>query len=58
MHEKIYDVENFNSFTHSLGHKNNSIEKRTRMRKFKTKQERVQKDLSLPNQKQKAKKGF
>ena len=53
MHEKIYDVENFNAFTHSLGHKNNSIEKRTRMRKFKTKQERVQKDLSLPNQKQK-----
>jgi len=58
MHEKIYDVENFNSFTNSLGHKNNSIEKRTRVRKLKTKQERVQKDLSLPNQKQKAKKGF
>ena len=58
MHEKIYDVKNFNSFTNSLGHKNNSIEKRTRVRKLKTKQERVQKDLSLPNQKQKDKKGF
>ena len=58
MKQFIRDVENFNKFENQLGQECNSIYKIRRVRNLKTKQERVQKDLSLPNQKQKAKKGF
>ena len=58
MKQFIRDTENFNKFENQLGREFNSIYKTRRVRDLKTKQERVQKDLSLPNQKQKTKKGF
>jgi len=58
MKQFIRDTENFNKFENQLGREFNSIFKIRRVRDLKTKQERVQKDLSLPNQKQKEKKGF
>jgi len=58
MKQFIRDTENFNKFENQLGQESNSIHKVRRVRNLKTKQERVQKDLSLPNQKQRAKKGF
>jgi len=58
MKQFIRDTENFNKFENQLGQESNSIHKVRRVRNLKTKQERVQKDLSLPNQKQKEKKGF
>ena len=58
MKQFIRDTENFNKFENQLGREFNSIFKIRRVRDLKTKQERVQKDLSLPNQKQKTKKGF
>jgi len=58
MKQFIRDTENFNKFENQLGREFNSIYKTRRVRDLKTKQERVQKDLSLPNQKQKKKKGF
>ena len=58
MKQFIRDTENFNKFENQLGQESNSIHKVRRVRNLKTKQERVQKDLSLPNQKQKTKKGF
>ena len=58
MKQFIRDTENFNKFENQLGREFNSIYKVRRVRNLKTKQERVQKDLSLPNQKQKEKKGF
>ncbi len=58
MKQFIRDTENFNKFENQLGREFNSIYKIRRVRDLKTKQERVQKDLSLPNQKQKEKKGF
>ena len=58
MKQFIRDTENFNKFENQLGREFNSIFKIRRVRDLKTKQERVQKDLSLPNQKQKKKKGF
>ena len=58
MKQFIRDTENFNKFENQLGREFNSIYKIRRVRDLKTKQERVQKDLSLPNQKQKKKKGF
>ena len=58
MKQFIRDTENFNKFENQLGREFNSIFKTRRVRDLKTKKERVQKDLSLPNQKQKEKKGF
>jgi len=58
MKQFIRDTENFNKFENQLGQESNSIHKVRRVRNLKTKQERVQKDLSLPNQKQLKKKGF
>ena len=58
MKQFIRDVENFNKFENQLGQECNSIYKIRRVRNLKTKQERVQKDLSLPNQKKREKKGF
>ena len=58
MKQFIRDTENFNKFENQLGREFNSIYKVRRVRNCKTKQERVQKDLSLPNQKKKEKKGF
>lgn len=58
MKQFIRDTENFNKFENQLGREFNSIYKIRRVRDLKTKKERVQKDLSLPNQKQKEKKGF
>jgi len=58
MKQFIRDTENFNKFENQLGQESNSIHKVRRVRNLKTKQERVQKDLSLPNQKQRKKKGF
>jgi len=58
MKQFIRDTENFNKFENQLGREFNSIYKTRRVRDLKTKKERVQKDLSLPNQKQKQKKGF
>mgnify|MGYP003141740894 FL=1 len=58
MKQFIRDTENFNKFENQLGQESNSIHKVRRVRNLKTKQERVQKDLSLPNQKQTKKKGF
>ena len=58
MKQFIRDTENFNKFENQLGQESNTIYKIRRVRNLKTKQERVQKDLSLPNQKQKEKKGF
>jgi len=58
MKQFIRDTENFNKFENQLGQESNSIHKVRRVRNLKTKQERVQKDLSLPNQKQPEKKGF
>ena len=58
MKQFIRDTENFNKFENQLGREFNSIFKIRRVRDLKTKKERVQKDLSLPNQKQKEKKGF
>ena len=58
MKQFIRDVENFNKFENQLGQECNSIYKTRRVRNLKTKQERVQIDLSLPNQKKRAKKGF
>jgi hypothetical protein len=58
MKQFIRDTENFNKFENQLGREFNSIYKTRRVRDLKTKKERVQKDLSLPNQKQKEKKGF
>jgi len=58
MKQFIRDTENFNKFENQLGRDFNSIYKIRRVRDLKTKKERVQKDLSLPNQKQKYKKGF
>ena len=58
MKQFIRDTENFNKFENQLGREFNSIHKIRRVRNTKTKQERVQKDLSLPNQKQQEKKGF
>ena len=58
MKQFIRDTENFNKFENQLGQEFNSIHKVRRVRNFKTKQERVQKDLSLPNQKKREKKGF
>ncbi len=58
MKQFIRDTENFNKFENQLGREFNSIYKTRRVRDLKTKQERVQKDLSLPNQKQPPKKGF
>ena len=56
MKQFIRDTENFNKFENQLGREFNSIYKTRRVRDLKTKQERVQKYLSLPNQKQKEKK--
>lgn len=58
MKQFIRDTENFNKFENQLGREFNSIYKIRRVRDLKTKKERVQKDLSLPNQKQPEKKGF
>ena len=58
MKQFIRDTENFNKFENQLGQEFNSINKVRRVRNLKTKQERVQKDLSLPNQKKREKKGF
>ena len=58
MKQFIRDTENFNKFENKLGQESNSIHKVRRVRNLKTKQERVQKDLSLPNQKKREKKGF
>ena len=58
MKQFIRDTENFNKFENQLGQEFNSIHKVRRVRSLKTKQERVQKDLSLPNQKKREKKGF
>jgi len=58
MKQFIRDTENFNKFENQLGREFNSIYKIRRVRDLKTKKERVQKDLSLPNQKKKEKKGF
>ena len=58
MKQFIRDTENFNKFENQLGQECNSIHKVRRVRDLKTKQERVQKDLSLPNQKKREKKGF
>ena len=58
MKQFIRDVENFNKFENQLGQECNSIYKIRRVRNLKTKQERVQKDLSLPNQNKKEKKVF
>ena len=58
MKQFIRDTENFNKFENQLGQESNTIYKIRRVRNCKTKQERVQKDLSLPNQKQREKKGF
>jgi len=58
MKQFIRDTENFNKFENQLGREFNSIYKVRRVRNCKTKQERLQKDLSLPNQKQTEKKGF
>ena len=58
MKQFIRDLENFNKFENQLGQEFNSIHKIRRVRNLKTKQERVKKDLSLPNQKQPEKKGF
>ena len=58
MKQFIRDTENFNKFENQLGQECNSIYKIRRVRNLKTKQERVQKDLSLPNPKKKEKKGF
>ena len=58
MKQFIRDTENFNKFENQLGREFNSIYKIRRVRDLKTKKERVQKDLSLPNQKQNEKKGF
>ena len=58
MKQFIRDTENFNKFENQLGREFNSIFKIRRVRDLKTKKERVQKDLSLPNQKKKEKKGF
>ena len=58
MKQFIRDTENFNKFENQLGREFNSIYKIRRVRDLKTKKERVQKDLSLPNQKKKEKMGF
>ena len=58
MKQFIRDTENFNKFEKQLGQECNTIYKVRRVRNLKTKQERVQKDLSLPNQKKREKKGF
>ena len=58
MKQFIRDTKNFNKFENQLGQECNSIYKTRRVRNLKTKQERVQKDLSLPNQKKREKKGF
>ena len=58
MKQFIRDTENFNKFENQLGREFKSIYKIRRVRDLKTKKERVQKDLSLPNQKQTEKKGF
>jgi len=58
MKQFIRDTENFNKFENQLGQEFNSIHKVRRVRNLKTKQERVKKDLSLPNQKHPKKKGF
>ena len=47
MKQFIRDTENFNKFENQLGQESNTIYKIRRVRNLKTKQERVQKDLSL-----------
>ena len=58
MKQFIRDTENFNKFENQLGREFNSIYKTRRVRNLKTKKERVQKDLSLPNQKKKKRRDF